>query len=65
LCSDGLWNYSPGADDLGKLIATAPEGASTLTVAQALNKFALTAGGHDNITVVVADVHSAKTKEGT
>jgi serine/threonine protein phosphatase PrpC len=65
LCSDGLWNYAPAADDLGKLIGTAPEGASNLAIVQALTKFALTAGGHDNITVVVATVQPAKTKGAT
>jgi serine/threonine protein phosphatase PrpC len=65
LCSDGLWNYAAEADALGKLLETAPEGASDLAITQALTKFALTAGGHDNITVVVADVHPAKTKEAT
>jgi serine/threonine protein phosphatase PrpC len=65
LCSDGLWNYAPDADDLAKLIGTAPEGASSLAIVQALTKFALTAGGHDNITVVVASVQPAKTKGAT
>jgi serine/threonine protein phosphatase PrpC len=62
LCSDGLWNYAPAVDDLSKLIFSAPEDATTLSLAQALTKFALTAGGHDNITVMVADIHAPTTK---
>ena len=53
LCSDGLWNYRPGAAELAELALpralTDPLGA-----AAALVSFALEAGGMDNITVVVA-----------
>jgi len=53
LCSDGLWNYQPEAADLAGL---ALPGALTdpLGTAAALVKFALQAGGADNITVVLA-----------
>jgi serine/threonine protein phosphatase PrpC len=53
LCSDGLWNYRPGAADLAEL---ALPGAltDTLGTAAALVGFALEAGGMDNITVVLA-----------
>jgi serine/threonine protein phosphatase PrpC len=52
LCSDGLWNYRPGAAELAGL---ALPGALTdpLGAAAALVTFALEAGGMDNITVVV------------
>jgi serine/threonine protein phosphatase PrpC len=53
LCSDGLWNYRPGAAELAELALpralTDPLGA-----AAALVTFALEAGGMDNITAVVA-----------
>jgi serine/threonine protein phosphatase PrpC len=53
LCSDGLWNYRPGAAELAELALpralTDPLGA-----AAALTSFALEAGGMDNITVVLA-----------
>jgi serine/threonine protein phosphatase PrpC len=53
LCSDGLWNYRPGAAELAEL---ALPGALTdpLGTAKALVSFALEAGGADNITVVLA-----------
>ena len=55
ICSDGLWNYLPDAEDLASL--TLP-GALTDQVgtAGALLKFALDAGGMDNITVVLVPV---------
>ena len=53
LCSDGLWNYRPEAAALAEL---ALPGAVTdpLGAAAELVKFALDAGGMDNITVVLA-----------
>jgi serine/threonine protein phosphatase PrpC len=53
VCSDGLWNYQPDAAGLAELALPAaltdPPGA-----AGALLKFALEAGGTDNITAVLA-----------
>ena len=53
VCSDGLWNYRPEAADLAAL---ALPGALTdpLAAAAALVKFAVDAGGADNITAVLA-----------
>ena len=52
LCSDGLWNYAPDAADLAARALpralTDPLGAAASLVA-----FALSAGGHDNVTVVL------------
>ena len=52
ICTDGLWNYKPEAADLAGLALpkalTDPLGAATDMV-----KFALDAGGADNITVVL------------
>jgi serine/threonine protein phosphatase PrpC len=57
VCSDGLWNYLPGAEDLAELALpkalTDPLGAAVDMV-----KFALDAGGADNITVTVIPVSS-------
>jgi serine/threonine protein phosphatase PrpC len=50
LCSDGLWNYLPEAEDLAaKLAGDAPP----LTTATDLTQLAIELGGHDNVTVVV------------
>jgi len=55
VCSDGLWNYLPRAAAMAAealpLAVTDPAGA-----ARALTRFALDAGGRDNITVVVVPV---------
>ena len=52
LCSDGLWNYAPDAADLAARALpralTDPLGAAASLVA-----FALSAGGHDNVTAVL------------
>jgi serine/threonine protein phosphatase PrpC len=52
LCSDGLWNYQPEAAGLAGLAMPAAQ-ADPLGSARALVKFALDAGGRDNITVVL------------
>lgn len=56
LCTDGLWNYAPGAADLAKLLGDLPAAASAAAVARSLTDTALASGGHDNITVAVVDV---------
>ncbi|HET8641565.1 MAG TPA: PP2C family serine/threonine-protein phosphatase [Pseudonocardiaceae bacterium] len=55
VCSDGLWNYLPGA---GQLASEAMPQAATdpMGAARSLTRFALDAGGRDNITVVVVPV---------
>ncbi len=55
LCSDGLWNYEPAAEGLRRLArqASFPDLAGA---ADALVAFALEAGGHDNVTVVLSAV---------
>src|SRR5690349_9085932 len=52
LCSDGLWNYLPDADDLARICA----GHDAATAATALVDYALAAGGQDNITVAVLSI---------
>jgi serine/threonine protein phosphatase PrpC len=51
-----MWNYAPGADELGGLIEALPAGAAPAAVARALVDTALARGGHDNITVAVIDI---------
>ena len=53
LCSDGLWNYQPEAAELAKL-ALPQALTDPLGAAQALVKFAIDAGGADNVTVILA-----------
>jgi len=53
VCSDGLWNYRPEAADLAELALPAAL-TDPLGAAGVLLKFALDAGGMDNITVVLA-----------
>lgn len=52
LCSDGLWNYLPAAEDIRRLCG----GLDPATAASALTDFALRAGGQDNITVVMIPI---------
>ena len=53
VCSDGLWNYQSGAAGLAALALPAAL-TDPLGAADVLVKFALDAGGMDNITVVLA-----------
>jgi serine/threonine protein phosphatase PrpC len=53
LCSDGLWNYQPDGAELARLAMPAAL-TDPLGAASALVRFALTAGGMDNVTVVLA-----------
>ncbi|RJO75144.1 serine/threonine-protein phosphatase [Nocardia panacis] len=56
-CTDGLWNYAPGADDLRWYVDRALQGqlGDLRNVVLEFVNFALDEGGDDNITVVVAD----------
>ena len=59
LCSDGLWNYRPGAAQLAAL-ALPRALTEPLTAATALVKIALDAGGVDNITAVLVPFPPAR-----
>ncbi|WP_328944623.1 protein phosphatase 2C domain-containing protein [Streptomyces sp. NBC_00250] len=52
VCTDGLWNYAEGAEDMARVV---PADASDrpLHSAQVLVGHALDGGGHDNITVAL------------
>lgn len=52
LCSDGLWNYQPAATELAAMALPAAL-TDPLAAAAALVRFALDAGGADNITTVL------------
>jgi serine/threonine protein phosphatase PrpC len=54
LCSDGLWNYAPGAQDMAALVTRLnTPAASALTLSRELVEFARSQGGHDNITAAI------------
>lgn len=55
VCTDGLWNYTPTADELGGFVL-AQDSAEPLAVARSLVRHAVSLGGHDNVTVAVADI---------
>jgi serine/threonine protein phosphatase PrpC len=52
MCTDGLWNYLPGADDIARICA----GHDAAAASAALVDYALSAGGQDNITVVLIPI---------
>jgi serine/threonine protein phosphatase PrpC len=56
VCSDGLWNYAPSAEEIAALIEMAGPSASPLPIARSLVDHAIARGGHDNITVAIIDV---------
>jgi serine/threonine protein phosphatase PrpC len=56
LCSDGLWNYMPGAGEIHALLDALPPESAVLSAAHSLADTALAAGGRDNITVAVVNV---------
>lgn len=55
VCSDGLWNYLPGAAELAA-VALPKALSAPFQAAADLTALAIDAGGHDNITVVVIPV---------
>ncbi|MEU9186144.1 protein phosphatase 2C domain-containing protein [Streptomyces sp. NPDC048484] len=52
VCTDGLWNYAEGAEELAEVIP-ADAADRPLHSAQVLVGHALDGGGHDNVTVAV------------
>lgn len=53
VCSDGLWNYLPQAQQLADVVFAAD---SRMAAARTLNQLSLAAGGDDNITLVLIEV---------
>jgi serine/threonine protein phosphatase PrpC len=52
VCSDGLWNYLPGAAELAEVALPKAVDAPFVAAAE-LTALAIDRGGHDNVTVVV------------
>ncbi|MEV7869014.1 protein phosphatase 2C domain-containing protein [Streptomyces sp. NPDC088124] len=52
VCTDGLWNYAEGADEMARALP-ADAAERPLHAAQVLVGHALDGGGHDNVTVAV------------
>ncbi|WP_245627568.1 PP2C family serine/threonine-protein phosphatase [Actinomadura oligospora] len=65
VCSDGLWNYFPGAGDLAAVLrnAQADPAADPTGAARILVRHALDAGGRDNITVAVLPMAATPSTE--
>jgi PPM family protein phosphatase len=63
LCTDGLWNYLAGPDELTELIAQLPSGAGPVAIARSLADVAMTRGGRDDITIAVVDVEPPNPSE--
>lgn len=56
LCTDGLWNYAPGTEQIAGLVRAAGADHDALGVCRSLVEFALSKGGRDNITVAMVSV---------
>ncbi|MFO0760824.1 MAG: PP2C family protein-serine/threonine phosphatase [Byssovorax sp.] len=53
LCSDGLWNYAPDAEDIARVLLAAPDERNAFGVARLLVNYALARGGQDNVSVAI------------
>lgn len=54
LCTDGLWNYAPSAEEIADIVRSSHGNAAAM--ARALTGVALARGGQDNVTVAVVEV---------
>lgn len=55
LCTDGLWNYAPNVQQLSALVQSVSH-QNAVTISQTLVDYALSRGGHDNITVAILSI---------
>jgi serine/threonine protein phosphatase PrpC len=53
LCSDGLWKYAPGADELADVVRRQPPRSATLELSRSLVEYANARGGSDNVTAAI------------
>ena len=61
LCSDGLWNYAPAAQQIQGLVQKSLK-LDAVTIARSLVEFARSQGGRDNITVALF-IHPSLTSD--
>jgi serine/threonine protein phosphatase PrpC len=61
-CSDGLWNYCSAPDDLARVFSgtVAEVGDDPTAVSEALVRWAIRQGGHDNISVSLARINETQ-----
>ncbi|MFE7129557.1 protein phosphatase 2C domain-containing protein [Streptomyces sp. NPDC057638] len=64
VCTDGLWNYAEGAEEMARAIP-ADAADRPLHCAQVLVGHALDGGGHDNVTVAVVPFAVARQGAGS
>lgn len=60
VCSDGLWNYAKTPQEMHDLVESGGADEAPLARAERLVAFANNQGGHDNITVALADLTALK-----
>lgn len=53
LCSDGLWNYAPDAEDLARVMRVAPDEGDAVGLSRLFVNYALARGGQDNVSVAI------------
>ena len=59
VCSDGLWNYAPTEAEVHEVVFAGGPDETQLERAERLVSFANERGGHDNITVALAELRPA------
>ncbi|GAB3960157.1 PP2C family protein-serine/threonine phosphatase [Streptomyces sparsus] len=64
VCTDGLWNYAESAEQLAAVVP-ADARARPMAAAQHLVRYALSGGGHDNVTVAVIPFPAAGSRAGS
>jgi len=58
VCSDGLWNYATTEQEMHDLVMGDGQPETAVEQAERLVSFANDQGGHDNITVAIAQLKS-------
>ncbi|MDK1474442.1 protein phosphatase 2C domain-containing protein [Streptomyces sp. 549] len=64
VCTDGLWNYAEAAEQLAAVVP-ADARARPMAAARFLVEYALSGGGHDNVTVAVIPFPATAARAGS